>query len=287
MFSTDLQTRFTHTFYSLSIVLTAYFLGALPEKFYLLHVAKTTFYLLARFFSFKKRGFHYYMCDYCYFVNLFSLYVALVDPENLTFQKLLFVAANGPLALSVILFKNRVVFHSADQNTSVFIHVSSMLMSYCYRWNTPHLQQFSNESWLSFVMLGFGFYMLWSIVYGIVMYVILRDHILSKGNMTMFDWAIKNTKLSALKNITTNEKTQQLLYSVFHGILVSIALLISPIFWYYQWLHFAYVLFIIANAFWNGSSYYVRLENIKNEEKKRIEKLEIEASEKNEKLKEE
>lgn len=128
-------------------------------------------------------------------------------------------------------------------------------------------------------MLGFGFYMLWSIGYGIIMYAILRDHILSKGNITIFDWAINNTKLSTLKNITINEKTQQVLYLIFHGILVSIALLISPIFWYYKWLHFVYILFIIANAFWNGSSYYVRLEKIKNEEKKRVEKLEIEEKE--------
>ncbi len=271
MFSSEFQTSLSHTFYSLVIILTAYIIGGFPEKFYLLHVAKTTIYLLLRFYSFKKRKFHYYMCDYCYFVNMFSLYVSLIDPHNLTLQKILFVAANGPLALSIIVFKNKIVLHSMDQNTSVFIHLSAMLLSYVYRWNLDLYGKnvnLNNESWISFVISGFVFYMIWSVTYCIMMFFVLRERILSRGNMTMFDWAIQETGLSKLKKISANEKIQQILYSCFHGIMTFIAFMIAPIFWYHQGLHFCYIIFIIANAFWNGSKYYIHKMNVVQEKKK-------------------
>jgi hypothetical protein len=94
MLSHELQTSISHTLYSLIIILTAYIIGAFPEKFYLLHVTKTLVYLILRFYSFKKRKFHYYMFDFCYIVNLFSLYVVLFNPNNLILQKILFVTAN-------------------------------------------------------------------------------------------------------------------------------------------------------------------------------------------------
>jgi hypothetical protein len=267
LMSEDRQMMMIHTFYSLSIVLTAYIFGTFPEKFYMAHVIKTVFYLITRYISFKQRKYHYYMIDYCYFVNIFSVYVSLFNANNLQLQKLIFVAANGPLALSVILFKNKIIYHSADQNTSVFIHVSSMLASYCYRWNTIHENEIGDESWVSFILLGIGFYMTWSIVYSIIMFMLLRKRIVEKGNMTMFDWAINNTNLTILKKKSSNEKVRQFMYTIVHATLSVIALSIAPVFWYYQKLHFAYITFIIVSAFWNGSSYYVRLEKIKKEQK--------------------
>jgi hypothetical protein len=260
MLSQELQISISHTLYSLIIILTAYIIGGYPEKFYLLHVAKTIIYLVLRFYSFRKRKFHYYMCDFCYFVNLFSLYVILCDKNNLILQKILFVTANGPLALSIILFKNKIVLHSMDQNTSVFIHLSVMLLSYVYRWNDDNFSKninLYNESWLSFIIYGSIFYMIWSIFYIIMLFFVLRERILSRGNITMFDWAINETPLSNLKKLSTNEKVQQILYSCFHCIAVSVAFMIAPIFWYSQTLHFCYIIFIIANGFWNGSKYYI------------------------------
>jgi Protein of unknown function (DUF2838) len=254
MISEQLQTRLNHTLYLVIIVLTAYIWGAFPDKFYLLHSLKTISYLFLRFVSFKQRKFHYYMCDFCYIVNLFSMWVSFVSPQNLTMQKILFVTANGPLALAVIVFKNKVVLHSMDQNTSTFIHISAMLLSYIYRWH--YLIDYQNESWLSLSLLGIGFYFAWAAVYGILMFVVLRDRIVDKGNMTMYDWAIEKTGLAKLKKFTDNEKVLQFVYMCIHGFFTCLSFFISPLFWYNQLLHFGYILLIITMAFWNGSSYY-------------------------------
>jgi hypothetical protein len=262
MLTDNLKIRLNHTLYSVIIILTAYLMGAFPEKFFLIHSLKTAIYLILRFYSFKQKKYHYYMCDYCYFVNLFSLYVSLIAPHNILLQKILFVSANGPLALSVIVFKNKVVLHSMDQNTSSFIHISAMMLSYTYRWCNIIPEITGDESWLSFSLYGTIFYSIWAVIYGYLMFDVLRERIVEKGNITMFDWAIESTPLRKLKNISNNEKVQQLIYMCIHGVLTCLSMLISPIFWYYQWAHFGYMTFIITMAFWNGSYHYAKQEEL-------------------------
>jgi len=285
MLSENLKIRLSHTLYSIIIVLTAYILGAVPEQFYWIHAIKTIIYLFTRFISFKKRKFHYYMCDFCYLVNLFAVYVSFMYPNNITFQKMIFATANGPLALAVIVFRNKVVLHSMDQNTSTFIHISAMLLSYTYRWYSLDHNLYDNESWFSIAAAGIAFYIVWAIGYGIFMFKVLRDRIVEKGNVTMYDWAIENTGLSNLKNITSNEKAQQFMYMCLHGFLTCLSVVLSPIFWYYQWLHFGYILCIITMAFWNGSYYYAKYLNYPKD-KKEDAKKDIDIKKTDEKVKE-
>ena len=149
------------------------------------------------------------MCDFCYLVNAFAVYVSLFNPEHFGLQKMLFATANGPLALAVIVFRNKVVLHSMDQNTSTFIHISAMLLSFTYRWYSFNHVQYDYEPWSHIALPGILLYTVWAIGYGIVMFKVFRDRIVEKGNVTMYDWAIENTGLSKLKNLTSNEKAQQ------------------------------------------------------------------------------
>ena len=48
--------------------------------------------------------------------------------------QVLFLVCNGPLAWSVLAFAQSLVFHSHAHMTSVFVHVSPMLLSYAIRW---------------------------------------------------------------------------------------------------------------------------------------------------------
>jgi hypothetical protein len=253
-FSDETKTRIYHTFYTLIIVITAYLFGAYPRQFYILHIIKTMAYLFLRSFSFSKKNYQYYMFDYCYFVNLFSLYVLLINPTNVFLQKILFVSANGPLVLSIIVFKHKFVFHPTNHNIFAFIHLSAILLSYNYRWGKS-TKMIQNESWMSFVIGGCMLYIVWLMIYAILMCIMLIKHIISNGYETC---GVRDIKLVNLKKISSNEKIQQILYSCVYGLSIIIALLFAPVLWYSQTLHFVYVLFIIASAFWNGSKYYVK-----------------------------
>ena len=49
-------------------------------------------------------------------------------------NQVLFLVCNGPLAWSVLAFAQSLVFHSHAHMTSVFVHVSPMLLTYAIRW---------------------------------------------------------------------------------------------------------------------------------------------------------
>ena len=46
----------------------------------------------------------------------------------------LFALVNGPLAWSILIFRNSLVFHDIDRTTSTFIHLSPAILSWCVRW---------------------------------------------------------------------------------------------------------------------------------------------------------
>ena len=45
-----------------------------------------------------------------------------------------FAMVNGPLAWSVLIFRNSLVFHDIDHTITTFIHVSPAVLSWCVRW---------------------------------------------------------------------------------------------------------------------------------------------------------
>jgi hypothetical protein len=60
--------------------------------------------------------------------------------EKLAFM-VIFAISNGPLAFSVLLFRNSLVFHSMDKLISCFIHISPALLTYCIRWHQPEIKE--------------------------------------------------------------------------------------------------------------------------------------------------
>jgi hypothetical protein len=52
--------------------------------------------------------------------------------------QIVFAAANGPLAWSILAFNQALVFHKWQNVTSVFIHISPMMLTYGLRWHPGH-----------------------------------------------------------------------------------------------------------------------------------------------------
>jgi general stress protein CsbA len=185
--------------------------------------------------------------------SIFEMYLH----DNIKYQKMIFICANGPLALAVIILSNKLVYHSDDFIISSFIHTSPMLLSYINRWivNKNLNESLSLLNYTEFIFLGLILYFVWVMPYYVTLYGILYKRTIEKNNETMFDYSIKN-KLSFIINITSNRRLQQAIYSCIHLILVIITMMIAPIFWYNKFLHFCYIIFIVTISIWNGSSYY-------------------------------
>lgn len=90
------------------------------------HVAYTamSLYLLPlRFITYKKRAWHYFLFDLCYYVNIINFIYIWLLPSNAALFVACYCLSHGPLASAVITWRNSLVFHDQEKVTSLFIHI--------------------------------------------------------------------------------------------------------------------------------------------------------------------
>jgi len=110
----------------------------------------------------------YFLADFCYWANLLLLVYMWLFPWSETLFAICFALANGPLFIAVALFRNSLVFHSVDHQTSLLIHCVPCFCSYIIRWHNEALRVPSLISGtdLNFAMpdpATTGFYLLWTL----------------------------------------------------------------------------------------------------------------------------
>lgn len=102
----------------LDIFISGYLIGARPEWFHLWYTAQLAFFMPIRFYTYKKRGFHYFLADLCYFVNLLLLLSIWVFPNSKRLFISTYCLAFGNNAVAIAMWRNSLVFHSLDKVTS-------------------------------------------------------------------------------------------------------------------------------------------------------------------------
>lgn len=124
----------------LLLITTTYMLGRYPHSyFYYHHIITVTILVLIRLFNYRKKGWHYYLFDFCYFANFAMIYFLIFAPKNDLLFKIFFVFANGPFGLAIAAFKNSMIFHRLDNLTSISIHLIPMVSAWNLKWYTiPH-----------------------------------------------------------------------------------------------------------------------------------------------------
>jgi len=119
------------------LIATTYILGRYPhDLFYSFHCLTIITLVIYRFWTYRKKGWHYYLFDFCYFANTLIIIFLLFFPKNDILFKVFFVYANGPFGVAIPAFKNSMIFHKLDNLISVTIHIIPQLTSWNLRWNT-------------------------------------------------------------------------------------------------------------------------------------------------------
>ncbi|KAI9345285.1 hypothetical protein BDR26DRAFT_156668 [Obelidium mucronatum] len=100
-----------------------------------------TFYLwtmiplmLIRYVDFHRQKWHYFMIDFCYYVNAVLFYFLIKDPSNSTLFKVVFTWSNGPLLWAIVVWRSGLVFHSLPHITTIYIHLLPAFVTYVIRW---------------------------------------------------------------------------------------------------------------------------------------------------------
>lgn len=107
----------------------------------------------------RGKKYHYFLFDFCYYANIFVLLYIHFFPKSETMFIICFAFCtgssssssssllgpqpvhhltlslpSGPLAWSVLAWRNSLVFHSLDKTTSLFIHLTPNILLYALRW---------------------------------------------------------------------------------------------------------------------------------------------------------
>lgn len=103
------------------------------------HVSYTLLglYLLPlRAYTYKRRSFHYFLFDLCYYVTILNFVYIWIFPQSPTLFVACYCLSHGSLASAVITWRNSLVFHDLDKVTSLFVHIYAPLTFTVIRYDS-------------------------------------------------------------------------------------------------------------------------------------------------------
>lgn len=123
----------------LNIMAGEFVLLSHPALLWVLYAALIVPLVLLRFLYYRRRKWHYFLLDFCYFAQVLCLLQVFMFPQSCALQKANFAFATGPLAWAVPIWRNSLVFHSMDKVTSTLVHILPSWLMYTLRWHGQQL----------------------------------------------------------------------------------------------------------------------------------------------------
>lgn len=99
----------------LNIFISGYLFGAHPELFYIWFSVQLLYFMPIRYYGYHKKGYHYFLADLCYFVNLMCMLSIWVFPQSKRLFISTFCLTFGNNAVAIAMWRNSMVFHSMDK----------------------------------------------------------------------------------------------------------------------------------------------------------------------------
>lgn len=266
-----------------NVFVTAFLMGGYPEYVHLSYTLQILFWLPWRYFTYHKRGMHYFIADLCYYVNFLTLLFLWVAPWSEHLLAACFYLSFGSLAWAIVAWRNSLVFHSVDKVTSLFIHifppaVMHTIVHVCppdyTRRAFPAITRVFDLSYTKAIVSSSIAYVVWQSLYYVFIQV-RRQEKIRAGRPTSFTWLLKSYSKSWIGKQVL-KLPEPLQPFAFMGIQFAYALVTMfpcPI-----WLHnrLAAALFlssVFSWSIWNGANYYARISSARDTFKTELENL--------------
>eukprot|EP00293_Proteomonas_sulcata_P007630 CAMPEP_0184291346 /NCGR_PEP_ID=MMETSP1049-20130417/3395_1 /TAXON_ID=77928 /ORGANISM="Proteomonas sulcata, Strain CCMP704" /LENGTH=248 /DNA_ID=CAMNT_0026598779 /DNA_START=563 /DNA_END=1310 /DNA_ORIENTATION=- len=192
------------------------------------------------------------------------MWYVLGAPTSGKWFQVLFLAANGPLAWSILAFSQSLVLHSPQHMISVFIHTSPMMLTLCLRWSPSDFvvetTEPGDDSVLAMMTRGvLWFYLPWVVFYYLWVFVAMADRVKSRGYQTLFDRVTGmavGKPLTAVKDSTEHQLLRKAIYLAAHLCFGITSMYFACLMYHSQWAHWSFALCICSASAWNGASFY-------------------------------
>jgi hypothetical protein len=260
----------------LNIFLSGYIIGGWPEYMYLWYTAQVMYFMPIRFYTYHRRGYHYFLADLCYFVNFLLMLSIWVFPSSKRLLVAVYCLAYGNNAVAIVMWRNSLVFHSFDKVTSLFIHVMPCATLHCMVhlldvetqrrqfpaiWTIKHSPAGSPTAYANVVsMLAWSTlpYAVWQLSYYFFITVRRREKI-AAGRPTSFTWLRRSYSRTWIGKFVLSlpealQETAFMLIQYFYAVLT---MLPCPIWFYSRWASAGFLLLVFTWSIYNGATYYI------------------------------
>lgn len=252
----------------MSLLVSALTFGMAPEWIHVLYTIQGLYLLPLRAYNYKKRSWHYFLFDLCYYVTILNFIYIWFLPSSPALFVACYCLSHGPLASAVITWRNSLVFHDSDKVTSLFVHIYAPFAFTVIRHfyhnaedRFPALAQLPHLQPGRAVLLSGVIYFIWQLLYWKFVLVDRKTKIVSGQRTTSFSWLL-NDKQGKIGRMLTKVSPQrrvpsfmagQFVYSVLAELPAIYLLYDSP-----RWSG-AFLILIFAVSVWNGGGYYIEV----------------------------
>jgi hypothetical protein len=254
-----------------------------------IHVFKFLVLMPIRFLEFKKRKWHYFMMEFCYYasvlINLFILQESLLDGIANHYFITVYAFASGPMIWTIYLNNDKLFLHSQSHLTTTYIHMTPAVMVWALRWHNngvdfkelyPIDMSFKGicSGYVEMLKLTVPVYTVWAVVYYFYMFIFRWDRINKKNNMTMYRQFAENDK-NKFGNIATKIKSSYvkgLLYMLTHMLSALVTTFIAIIMFNNYYLNTGFIIFTFLITNWFGSYKLIKAIMFYEENREKIKK---------------
>ncbi|EFW14349.1 hypothetical protein D8B26_008211 [Coccidioides posadasii str. Silveira] len=259
----------------LNIFISGYLIGAYPTYFHYWFTLQILYFMPIRFYTYHKKGYHYFLADLCYFVNLLTVLSVWVFPRSKRLFLSTYCLAYGNNAVAIAMWRNSMVFHSLDKVTSLFIHIMPPVTLHCIVHLTPPgtlLKRFPAAYNIKFSAPGspehysLGAMMLWaSIPYAVwqlsyhFLITVRRREKIAAGRPTSFTWLRKSYAKTWIGKFVLSlpEALQEPAFMLIQYTYALLTLTPCPLWFWYRWASGTFLFVVFSWSIYNGATYYI------------------------------
>ncbi|CAK7240515.1 MAG: hypothetical protein STHCBS139747_001957 [Sporothrix thermara] len=271
-----LREKVSFIFGVLNIFISGYLIGGWPQYMHLWYTGQILYFMPIRFYTYHKRGYHYFLADLCYFVNLLLVLSLWVFPGSRRLFVACYCLAFGNNAVAIIMWRNSLVFHSFDKVTSLFIHVMPCATLHCIvhlvppdiqraRFPAVYAIQHATPgtygfyaSVLSMLLWSSIPYAIWQLSYYFFITVRRRDKI-AAGRPTSFTWLRRSYSKTWIGKIVLSLPLvlQEPAFMFIQYSYAVCTMLPCPLWFSYRWASSAFLMGVFTWSIYNGATYYI------------------------------
>ncbi|KAJ7688373.1 hypothetical protein B0H17DRAFT_938424 [Mycena rosella] len=252
----------------MSLLFSALIFGLAPQWVHISYTVHAAYHLPLRAYRYKKRAWHYFLFDLCYYVTILNFIYIWLLPGSPALFVACYCLSHGSLASAVITWRNSMVFHDQDKVTSLFVHIYPPFVFTVIRHfypsaeiRFPALAELPHLQPMRALLLSGAIYLSWQLLYWKFVLVDRRAKIESGQRMTSFSFLLNDKRGAigrALSSIPpayreTFFMSGQLVYAVLTEVPAVYVLYDSP-FW-----SGVFLILIIAVSVWNGGGFYIEV----------------------------